>query len=63
MFSSDISEAVLTKKIDCALHSAKDLPVVAGSELINAGVQNVPTPKGCFNYKIEAPIRPTSFRH
>ncbi len=56
MFSSDISEAVLTKKIDCALHSAKDLPVVAGSELIIAGVPKRSDPRDVLITKSKLPL-------
>lgn len=56
MFSSDISGAILSKKIDCALHSAKDLPVVAGTELMIAGVPKRSDPRDVLITKWRLPL-------
>ena len=56
MFSSDISSAVLSKTIDCALHSAKDLPVVAGTGLLIAGVPKRSDPRDVLITKWRLPL-------
>ena len=56
MFSSDISDAVLNRKLDCALHSAKDLPIKSKPNLKIVAVTKRSDPRDILITKWNLPI-------